>query len=148
MALKDNLFNNESYYIAETKSLKRIINSVNEDVLTVCFVDEILRGTNTVERIAASAEVLKYLTLNNCLCIAATHDVELTHILNEYFENYHFREEIVSNEILFDYKIYEGRSTTQNAIKLLGILGYDKSIVQSATDRAKSFLKEGVWGKF
>ena len=147
MALKDNLFNNESYYIAETKSLKRIINSVNEDVLTICFVDEILRGTNTVERIAASAEVLKYLTLNNCLCIAATHDVELTHILNDYFENYHFREEIVDNQIFFDYKIYEGRSTTQNAIKLLGILGYDNSIVESASNRAASFIHEGVWIK-
>lgn len=147
MALKDNLFNNESYYIAETKSLKRIINSVNENVLTVCFVDEILRGTNTVERIAASAEVLKYLTLNNCLCIAATHDVELTHILNSYFKNFHFREEIVDNEILFDYKIYEDRSTTQNAIKLLGILGYDNNIVESAHNRAMGFLKEGVWDK-
>lgn len=147
MALKDDLFNNESYYIAEIKSLKRIINSVNNNIPTICFVDEILRGTNTIERIAASAEVLKYLTLNNCLCIAATHDVELTHILDEYFQNYHFREEIVSNEIFFDYKIYEGRSTTQNAIKLLGILGYDKSMVENATERAAAFLKEGVWSK-
>lgn len=145
MALKDNLLNKESYYIAETKSLKRIINSVNGDIPTICFVDEILRGTNSVERIAASAEVLKYLTLNNCICIAATHDVELTHILEKYFTNYHFREQIISNEIIFDYKIYEGRSNTQNAIKLLGILGYDKSIVESANERAISFLKEGVW---
>lgn len=147
MALKDNLFNNESYYIAETKSLKRIINSVSDDIPTICFVDEILRGTNTVERIAASAEVLKYLTLNNCICIAATHDVELTHILKKYFDNYHFREQIVSNEIIFDYKIYEGRSNTQNAIKLLSILGYDKDIVDSANKRADNFLKEGVWAE-
>lgn len=147
MALKDDLFNNESYYIAETKSLKRIINSVSDDIPTICFVDEILRGTNTVERIAASAEVLKYLTLNNCICIAATHDVELTHILKKYFGNYHFREQIVSNEIIFDYKIYEGRSNTQNAIKLLSILGYDKDIVDSANERAKNFLEKGVWAE-
>lgn len=145
MALKDNLFNNESYYIAETKSLKRIINSVNDNIPTICFVDEILRGTNTVERIAASAEVLKYLTLNNCICVAATHDVELTHILNKYFDNYHFREQIVGDEIIFDYKIYEGRSNTQNAIKLLSILGYEKSIVESANKRAENFLESGVW---
>ncbi|KOA20351.1 DNA mismatch repair protein MutS [Clostridium homopropionicum DSM 5847] len=145
MALKDNLFNNESYYIAETKSLKRIINSVNDNILTICFVDEILRGTNTVERIAASAEVLKYLTQNNCICVAATHDVELTHILNKYFANYHFREQIVGDEIIFDYKIYESRSNTQNAIKLLSILGYEKSIVESANKRAENFLNSGVW---
>jgi len=145
MALKDNLFNNESYYIAETKSLKRIINSVNDHIPTICFVDEILRGTNTVERIAASAEVLKYLTQNNCICVAATHDVELTHILNNYFDNYHFREQIITDEIIFDYKIYEGRSNTQNAIKLLSILGYEKSIVENAHKRAEIFLKSGVW---
>ncbi|AWI05300.1 MutS-related protein [Clostridium drakei] len=145
MALKDNIFNNESYYIAETKSLKRIIDSLNEDIPTICFVDEILRGTNTVERISASSQVLKYLTLNNCVCVAATHDVELTHILERYFSNYHFQENIADNEITFDYKIHEGRSTTQNAIKLLGILGYTDDIVEKAQQKANVFLKDGVW---
>ncbi|NMM63656.1 DNA mismatch repair protein MutS [Clostridium sp. P21] len=145
MALKDNIFNNESYYIAETKSLKRIIDSLNEDIPTICFVDEILRGTNTVERISASSQVLKYLTLNNCVCIAATHDVELTHILEKYFSNYHFQENIIDNQITFDYKIHEGRSTTQNAIKLLGILGYSDDIVEKAQRKANTFLKDGIW---
>lgn len=136
MALKDDIFSNESYYIVETKSLKRIIDNLNEDIPTICFVDEILRGTNTVERISASSQVLKYLTLNNCICIAATHDVELTHILERYFENYHFQESIENNEIKFDYRIHEGRATTQNAIKLLGILGYNDAIVKKAQDKA------------
>jgi DNA mismatch repair ATPase MutS len=145
MALKDNIFNNESYYIAETKSLKRIIDSLNEDIPTICFVDEILRGTNTVERISASSQVLKYLTLNNCVCVSATHDVELTHILEKYFDNYHFQENIIGNEIIFDYKVHEGRSTTQNAIKLLGILGYSNDIVEKAQEKANRFLKDGIW---
>ncbi|WP_242951350.1 hypothetical protein [Clostridium kluyveri] len=79
---------------------------------------------------AASSQVLKYLTINNCICIAATHDVELTYILERYFENYHFQEKIINDEILFDYKIHNGRATTQNAIKLLGILGYNHNIVK------------------
>ncbi|AZV57170.1 DNA mismatch repair protein MutS [Clostridium sp. AWRP] len=145
MALKDDIFSNESYYIVETKSLKRIIDNLNEDIPTICFVDEILRGTNTVERISASSQVLKYLTLNNCICIAATHDVELTHILERYFENYHFQESIENNEIKFDYRIHEGRATTQNAIKLLGILGYNDAIVKKAQDKANRFLTEGIW---
>lgn len=145
MALKDDIFSNESYYIVETKSLKRIIDNLNEDIPTICFVDEILRGTNTVERISASSQVLKYLTLNNCICIAATHDVELTHILERYFENYHFQESIENNEIKFDYRIHEGRATTQNAIKLLGILGYNDAIVKKAQDKANKFLTEGIW---
>ncbi|OAA91172.1 MutS-related protein [Clostridium coskatii] len=145
MALKDDIFSNESYYIVETKSLKRIIDNLNEDIPTICFVDEILRGTNTVERISASSQVLKYLTLNNCICIAATHDVELTHILERYFQNYHFQESIENNEIKFDYRIHEGRATTQNAIKLLGILGYSDAIVKKAQDKANKFLTEGIW---
>ncbi len=145
MALKDSIFNNESYYIAETKSLKRIIDSLNKDTPTICFVDEILRGTNTVERISASSQVLKYLTLNNCICVAATHDVELTHILEKYFSNYHFQENIIDNQITFDYKVHDGRSTTQNAIKLLGILGYSDHIVEKAQNKANKFLEQGVW---
>lgn len=145
MALKDDIFNNESYYIVETKSLKRIIDSANREIPTICFVDEILRGTNTVERISASAQVLKYLTLNNCICVAATHDVELTHILEKYFTNYHFQEKIDNNEITFDYRVHEGRSTTQNAIKLLGILGYSNTIVEKAQEKANKFLNDGVW---
>jgi DNA mismatch repair ATPase MutS len=131
--------------VAETKSLKRIIDSVGEDIPTICFVDEILRGTNTIERIAASSQILKYLTLSNCICIAATHDIELTHILEDYFENYNFQENIVDNEIMFDYKIHDGRSTTQNAIKLLSILGYKQDIVNKAEEKAKAFLKNGIW---
>ena len=145
MALKDNIFNNESYYIVETKSLKRIIDNIGDDIPTICFVDEILRGTNTVERIAASSQVLKYLTLNNCICVAATHDVELTYILEKYFSNYHFQERIVDNTISFDYKIHKGRSQTQNAIKLLGILGYNDDIVEKAKEKASEFLKDGIW---
>lgn len=145
MALRDNILNKESYYITETKSLKRIIDSIDENIPTICFIDEILRGTNTVERIAASSQVLKYLTLSNCICIAATHDVELTYILEKYFKNYHFQENIIGNDISFDYKVHNGRSTTQNAIKLLGILGYKEDIVKKAEQSAKNFLNEGVW---
>ncbi|MBP2032643.1 DNA mismatch repair ATPase MutS [Clostridium algifaecis] len=145
MALRDNILSKESYYITETKSLKRIIDSIDENIPTICFIDEILRGTNTVERIAASSQVLKYLTLSNCICIAATHDVELTYILEKYFENYHFQENIIGNDISFDYKVHNGRSTTQNAIKLLGILGYKEDIVKKAEQSAKNFLNQGEW---
>ncbi|AWI03644.1 DNA mismatch repair protein MutS [Clostridium drakei] len=145
MALKDDIFNNESYYIAETKSLKRIIDALNSNIPTICFIDEILRGTNTVERISASSQVLKYLTSNNCICVAATHDVELTYILERYFSNYHFEEKIIDNEITFDYLVHQGRSNTQNAIRLLGILGYSDVIVKKAEEKAYKFLKDGVW---
>lgn len=145
MALKDDIFSNESYYIVEIKSLKRIIDNSNKDVPCLFFVDEILRGTNTIERIASSCEVLSALYKSNTLCFAATHDIELTHILEDKFENYHFEETITNKDIKFDYKLHKGRSETRNAIRLLEFMGYDRDIVVKADEKAKNFLLNGKW---
>lgn len=145
MSLKDSIENNESYYMAEIKSLKRIMDKANNGDKVLCFVDEVLRGTNTVERISASSEILKSLCVDNVLCFAATHDIELTHILENYYDNYHFREEVKDCDILFNYKLFEGRATTRNAIKLLSIMGYNKEIINSAENRAIKFLETGKW---
>ena len=59
MSLKDDITNNESYYIVEIKALKRIIDAAKAGENIICFVDEVLRGTNTVERVSASTEILK-----------------------------------------------------------------------------------------
>ena len=111
----------------------------------MCFVDEVLRGTNTIERIAASVQILKSLATRNCLCFAATHDIELTHLLEQFYTNFHFEEEIENNDIFFSYKIMNGRARTRNAIKLLGIMGYDKVIIREAEEMANVFLSTGSW---
>ena len=145
MALQDNLSNNESYYIVEIKSLKRIVDMSKDEIPTLCFVDEVLRGTNTLERIAASSRILQSLAISNAICFAATHDIELTHILENYYSNYHFQEQIVDNNILFDYILYEGRAISKNAIKLLSIIGYSEDIITEATNSANHFLEVGEW---
>lgn len=145
MALKDDLENNESYYIVEIKSLKRILDNVKSGKQILCLIDEVLRGTNTVERIAASAHVLKSLSADNVMCFAATHDIELTHLLEDYYCNYHFQEEVLENDIKFNYQLYKGRATSRNAIKLLSIIGYDNKIIEQAEKSANRFINEGVW---
>ena len=146
MALRDNLGSGESYYIVEIKSLKRILDAVNKDVSPVlCFVDEVLRGTNTVERIAASTQILKSLCNANTKCFAATHDIELTHLLEKYYDNYHFEEEVIDNDIVFNYKVLNGRATSRNAIKLLKIIGYENKIIDEANNMAVHFVEKGVW---
>ncbi len=147
MALSDNLEMNESYYIVEIKSLKRILKGLNDDIPCLCVIDEVLRGTNTIERIAASSEILNYIAGNNCICLCASHDIELTQILADKVDNYHFQEFFEDDNIKFDYKIYTGKSTTRNAIRLLKILGYDESIVDSAEQRACEFTQNGYWPK-
>lgn len=146
MALRDDLSAGESYYIVEIKSLKRILDEVEKDGKTVlCFVDEVLRGTNTVERIAASTQILKSLSGDNVLCFAATHDIELTHLLEDLYSNYHFTEEIEDGDVLFSYKLLKGRATTRNAIKLLEVMGYEKNIIEQASQMANTFLEQGTW---
>jgi DNA mismatch repair ATPase MutS len=107
--------------------------------------DEVLRGTNTIERIAASSQVLLQFAGQNCICIAATHDIELTFILEESYRNVHFQETITNNEILFDYRVRDGRATSRNAIKLLQLMGFGAAIVEEAEKRADGFLNRGNW---
>ena len=145
MALSDNLFENESYFIVEIKSLKRILDAIEDKVPVLCFVDEILRGTNTVERIAASSRILYDISNSNAIMFAATHDIELTYMLDNRFDNYHFEEQINNNQISFKYQLLKGRATSQNAIALLGMLGYPDEIINDARETAAHFIQSGEW---
>lgn len=145
MALRDNLEGGESYYIVEIKSLQRILEECKKDQPVLCIVDEVLRGTNTIERIAASSRILKYLQRPEVLPLAATHDIELSYILEDCYTNYHFEEEIIDHDVLFNYQLKKGRATTRNAVRLLEMIGYDKKIVTEAQQAAQKFEKTGVW---
>ena len=136
----------ESSYMAEILSLKRILDAGKDDAAPVfCFVDEILRGTGTVERIAASAWILKAVRPPRMLCFAATHDRELTGLLADRYDSYYFSEEITDGDIHFPYRLLRGVSQTGNAIKLLEAVGYESEIVEGAARQAAAFAEEGIW---
>ena len=151
MSLKDSLGGGESYYMAEINSIKRIIDSLEEGNEIICFLDEVLRGTNTVERVAAATEILRYLDNPRVLSFAATHDIELTYLLEGNYYNYFFREEFKKEEgsdtedICFTYKINQGRSDTRNALKLLEIKGYPKNMCDRAKELSQNFINTGEW---
>ena len=145
MALRDDLSEGESYFIVEIKSLKRILDESKKEEPLLCIIDEVLRGTNTIERIAASSTILKELAKDYVLPFAATHDIELSYMLDGIYENYHFEEEIKGNQVVFSYLLKEGRATTRNAIRLLEVMGYDKKLVEAAGDAAADFEENGVW---
>ena len=147
MALRDNLDGGESYYIVEIKSLKRIMDAASQDTDSplLCFVDEVLRGTNTIERIAASAQILHQLSQKGVYCFAATHDVELTHLLEADYDNYHFEEEVKDKDVLFSYRLINGRAQSRNAIKLLEVIGFSKEITDQAQKMAENFIHSGQW---
>lgn len=146
LSLKDNILTGDSYYMMEIKAIKRIIDEYNNSKVAVLgFVDEVLRGTNTIERIAASSVVLSNLNKGNGFVFAATHDLELTEILKEEYDNYHFEEVMRDDDIYFPYKIVKGKAVSRNAIKMLGIMGYEKEIVEMASQKAVDFEQTGKW---
>ena len=106
-----------------------------------------LRGTNTVERIAASSRILKALDHDWVLPVAATHDIELSYILENLYSNFHFEEEVLDDGVVFNYMLQPGRAVTRNAIKLLRLMDYDPEIVSEAAEAAIYFEETGLWKK-
>jgi hypothetical protein len=144
MAIQDNVIDGDSYFKAEIKSLKRIMNTVESGGPCLAFIDEILRGTNTVERIAASASIMEWLSNYQGMTMIASHDIELTKMVDG-FENYHFRETVQEESVHFDYKIHSGPSTTKNAIKLLEQMKYPEDVTKLAYRLAGWFEERGEW---
>ena len=146
MAQRDNLMGGESYFVVEIRSLKRIFDAVHDGGAPVlAFADEILRGTNTVERIASSSKVLEAMAVPGAVLFAATHDVELTFLLKDTWRNMHFSETVKKGDICFDYQLKEGRAGSGNAIRLLQANGYPQEVTDAAREMAEHFTKTGEW---
>lgn len=147
MSLRDDITKGDSYFMAEIKSFKRIVDYVeaHKGEKVIAFTDELLRGTNTIERIAACNSILKNLASDDTLVFAATHDIELTDLLDGQYTNYHFDEDFVDDDVVFNYLIKDGKATSKNAIKLLSVMGFDNSVVSESQTLADKFLKEGKW---
>ena len=77
------------------------------------------------ERIAASTHILMCLERAKTICFAATHDIELARLLEDFFDNYHFEEEVKDGDVLFSYRLLEGRAQTRNAISQTVICGFN-----------------------
>ncbi|MBP5555956.1 MAG: hypothetical protein J6X94_13940 [Lachnospiraceae bacterium] len=130
IAVNDSILKGESYFMAEIRSLKRIVDAADKTGKPViCFIDEIFKGTNTAERIAAADAVLHYLRERNVLVFAATHDHELTTLAADRYDNVHFSEKIEGDDVLFTYKLEKGPSVSTNAIALLRKNGFPEEVI-------------------
>ena len=137
MALRDDLESSESYYIVEIVS-EEILRSPGTRHL-FCVSSRGAAGTNTIERIAASSNILAHLRKPYVLPFAATHDIELSYMLEGAYTNYHFEEEVKEDDVEFNYLLKKGRVTTRNAIRLLSMVGYDRAIVKESEAAVADF---------
>lgn len=135
MAIRDDVVTGESYYVREVKYLKRMLDVIDSGKVTLCIIDEILKGTNQKERLAASEAVLDYISRRFGFCVVATHDLELVEKHKDNYAPYYFDSIIEEENVSFTYKIKPGLGGDTNALALLKAFGFPDEICTAATAR-------------
>ncbi len=124
MRSSDSLTDETSYFYAELKRLKYIVDELEKGE---CFVvlDEILKGTNSVDKAEGSKKFVERLVRSGATGLVATHDLSLCTLANELpqVENHYFDAQIVNGELYFDYRFKEGICQNMNASFLLKKMG-------------------------
>ena len=144
--IDDNLFESKSYYLQEVNTMASLIAEVNTQNQNLFVLDEVFKGTNTIERISAAKAILSYLNQRNNIVIISTHDIELSDMLKSEYDLYHFTETIEGGELYFDHKIKYGQLTTRNAIKLLELSNYPAAIIREAQQISMTLGMDSVKG--
>lgn len=127
----ESLLGGKSHYFAEVERLREFVELGSSGSGRLFLIDEVFRGTNTVERVAAAAAVLEHLGASNTV-LATTHDIELQELLGGRFRTVHFCEQVSGDRFYFDYLIKDGPSASRNAIALLKLSGYPESVTSKA----------------
>ena len=128
MRIADNLEENTSTFYAELKKLKNVIEKVNNNEKVFILLDEILRGTNSLDRHTGSVALTKQLIKHQASGIIATHDIELARLKETYpnnILNYHFDAQVSNDELYFDYELKEGICSSINASILMKKIGIE-----------------------
>lgn len=135
--ISDDLMNDKSYYFEEVLTIKEMIDNSDNKIPNLFLLDEIFKGTNTIERISAGKAVLSHIAKGDNLVFVSTHDIELADLLMEEFELYHFSELIDHKTVDFDYKLKEGKLKNRNAIRILQLNDYPENIIEEAIEISK-----------
>ena len=139
--LSDNLMNDKSYYFEEVLTIKEMIDKSQTQEPNLFLLDEIFKGTNTIERISAGRAVLSYLNNKSNIVFVSTHDIELAELLKDDYNLYHFSEQVEDKNVDFDFKLKEGKLKNRNAIKILEINDYPEQIINEAIELSKELDK-------
>ena len=139
--ITDDVLEKTSYYLEEVLTVKTLVDASKNNTPSLFVLDEIFKGTNTVERISGGKAILSFLNTENHMVLVSTHDIELTELLEkENYELYHFSEQIENDTLFFDHQLKEGRLKTRNAIKILELYKYPERIIVEAREIEKDFF--------
>lgn len=132
--ISDDLMNDKSYYFEEVLTIKEMIDQSGNGNPNLFLLDEIFKGTNTVERISAGKAVLSSMAKDDNIVFVSTHDIELADLLKDEYDLYHFSEIVDNKTVDFDYKLKEGKLKNRNAIRILQINDYPDNIIKEAIE--------------
>jgi DNA mismatch repair ATPase MutS len=127
MRTSDNLEKNISSFYAELLRIKKLVTATKDKTPIFFLLDEIFKGTNSIDRHTGATVLVTKLSNENALGFVSTHDLELGDIenTNKKVKNYHLREYYKENKLYFDYKLRPGVSTTRNALYLMKMAGLE-----------------------
>lgn len=127
MRTGDNLDENISSFYAEILRVKMVVEAVKNDKKVLFLLDEIFKGTNSIDRHEGARVLINQLLKGKSMGLVSTHDLELCTLEERTKEivNYNFREYYKNNKLEFDYKLRDGVSTTRNARYLMKMAGID-----------------------
>ena len=130
--IADNVQDGKSYYFEEVNTIGSLIEASEKPFQNLFIIDEVFKGTNTIERVAAAKAILTYLNKNENIILVSSHDIELVALLHPEFELYHFVENIENDNLVFDHRLKPGPLKSRNAIKILSISNYPAEIIEEA----------------
>ena len=128
MRTSDSLSDGTSYFNAEILRLRKLVENLEKGEPQFIILDEILKGTNSQDKLTGSELFLEKLMKSNSLfsCLIATHDLDLTKIEDKFplkIKNYCFELQNVDGELETDYKLQNGVTKSMNAIYLMRKFG-------------------------
>jgi len=123
----DSVTDGISYFYAEVKRLKLLLLALEEEhpYPLFFFIDEIFRGTNNRERLIGSQSYIRTLAGQSGVGLVSTHDLDLVNLADQIpqIKNYHFREQVIEQQMVFDYTLRDGPCPTTNALKIMELEG-------------------------
>lgn len=128
MRIKDSLNESTSTFKAELDRLQMLLAAVESEHKVFFLIDEMLRGTNSVDKYLGSKAVIEQLISKKAVGMVATHDLQIAELEKkypDYVRNFYFDIQVKNGEMLFDYKIKHGECKTFNASLLLKQIGID-----------------------
>jgi len=141
LRIRDDLSKRESYFLAEVRQIRRMLDGDANGVPLLGLIDELFRGTNSSERVASSIALIGHLASSGNLFIVATHEQALIDGAGAIGAvNRHFRESIDATGPVFDYRLRVGPATVRNAIQILAREGFPSEIIA----RARQIESEGT----